>query len=198
MLNSATASVSAALALSITLVACSSSNSTAGSGSKAAEGTGGATAKADGATNLDFDASAADFDCILNGTKVRNFYVKNKLGNEAASLAVADDTSGGTYPVGSLIQLIPTEAMIKRKVGFSPQSNDWEFFSLSVSASGTQILQRGTTAVVNAFNGNCFSCHDQAMPAYDFICEETHGCPPLPFTAAQFTAIRQADPRCGD
>lgn len=185
--------------LSLALGACSSSSSQTGQGGgNATKGSGGATAKVDGATDADFDATAADFDCILNGTKVRNFYVKNKLGNESGSLAVANVTTGGTYPVGSLIQLIPTEAMIKRKVGFSPQSNDWEFFSLSVSASGTQIVQRGTTAVVNAFNGNCFSCHDQAMPQYDFICEETHGCPPLPFTAAQFTAIQQADPRCGD
>ncbi len=148
------------------------------------------------ATGTDFNAQASDFTCIQKGTKIRNFYLTNPLGNLDAAVAVANNAAGGQYPVGTIIQLIPNEAMVKRFKGFSATSDDWEFFSLSTSASGTQILQRGTTAVVNQFGGNCFDCHSKADAKFDLICEETHGCAPLPFTADTIAAVQSADPRC--
>jgi hypothetical protein len=137
-----------------------------------------------------------DFTCILDWPKVRRFRVTNVLGDVDATLAVANSPAGGDYPVGSLIQLIPTEAMVKRAPGFAPQAHDWEFFSLSVSADGTEILERGSDEVVNAFGGNCFDCHAEAEPQWDFVCEQDHGCAPLPLTAEQIEAVQNADPRC--
>jgi hypothetical protein len=149
-----------------------------------------------GGSASDFDPTEADFECIRNWTKVRNFYITNKAGDLAGTLAVANSTSGGRYPVGTVIQLIPSEAMVKRYAGFSPASNDWEFFSLNPTASGTTILKRGTTDVVNQFNGNCFNCHVKAQPQYDFVCEESHGCDPLPLTPAIIAQVQDSDPRC--
>jgi hypothetical protein len=139
---------------------------------------------------------AEDFGCILDWAKVRRFRVTNVLGDVDATLAVANSPSGGDYPVGSLIQLVPTEAMVKRAPGFAPEAHDWEFFSLSVSADGTEILERGTDQVVNAFGGNCFDCHTKAEMQWDFICEQDHGCDPIPLTAEQIDIIQNADPRC--
>jgi hypothetical protein len=86
--------------------------------------------------------------------------------------------------------------MVKRRSGFSPETGDWEFFSLGVSASGTEILDRGTTEVVNQFNGNCFECHAQAEPQWDFVCEQDHGCVPLPIDESTIEMLQQNDPRC--
>jgi hypothetical protein len=139
---------------------------------------------------------AEDFGCILEWPKVRRFRVTNVLGDLDATLAVAESAEGGTYPVGSLLQLVPMEAMLKRAPGFAPQSNDWEFFSLSVAAEGTEILARGADEVVNAFGGNCFGCHSKAEPQWDLICEQGHGCDPLPLTAEQLEGLQNSDPRC--
>lgn len=49
---------------------------------------------------------------------------------------------GAVYPPGSVIQLIPGEAMVKRSKGFSPATHDWEFFELDVSKDGTDIRRR--------------------------------------------------------
>lgn len=152
----------------------------------------------DGATDVvvDFVPQAVDFQCILKGKKVRNFYLLNPLGKLDEAVAVANNPQGGVYPVGTMIQLIPTEAMVKRHAGFAPAANDWEFFSLANDATGTTILQRGSTDVVNQFGGNCFSCHQKAEAKYDLICETTHGCAPLPFGAEVIEAVQSADPRC--
>jgi len=73
-------------------------------------------------------------------THVRQFYVDNLLGNLDATLAVANSTTGGTYPTGTVIQLVPTEAMVKRDKGFNHVIHDWEFFDLDVSKDGTAAL----------------------------------------------------------
>ena len=54
---------------------------------------------------------AKSFRCITEMTHVRQFYVDNLLGNLDATLAVANSATGGPYPPGTIIQLIPTEAM---------------------------------------------------------------------------------------
>ncbi|MGB1700449.1 MAG: hypothetical protein ACPHRO_10875, partial [Nannocystaceae bacterium] len=134
---------------------------------------------------------------LLEWTKVRNYYLTNLRGDLDASLAVANSPTGGIFPPGTLIQLIPTEAMVKRGPGFSATTNDWEFFSLDVSAQGTTILDRGTTDVINQFGGNCLDCHEKAMPQWDFVCEKDHGCDPLPLTDEIIESVQQGDPRCG-
>jgi hypothetical protein len=82
-------------------------------------------------------------------TPVRQFYVDNLQGNLDGTLAVAKAPTGAVYPPGSVIQLIPGEAMVKRDKGFDAATHDWEFFELDVSKDGTQIRRRGTVDVVN-------------------------------------------------
>jgi hypothetical protein len=134
----------------------------------------------DSADNGRIDAKS--FRCITEMTHVRQFYVDNLLRNLEATLAVANSATGGTYPPGSVIQLVPTEAMVKRDKGFNPVTHDWEFFELDVSKDGTEIRKRGFAEVVNRFGGNCFGCHIQARPQWDLVCEMDHGCAPIPVT----------------
>jgi hypothetical protein len=143
----------------------------------------------------DFVAQAGDFRNLHTMTKVRNFYVDNRLGHLDQALAVANSPNGGRYPVGTIIQLVPQEAMVKRQRGFSPATRDWEFFFLSVTPMGTTIEKRGTADVVNRFGGNCASCHQGAAARFDGVCEENHGCAPLPIGPDVFHAIQESDPR---
>ena len=129
-------------------------------------------------------------------TAVRHFFVDNLLGDLAATVAVAESTDGGVYPPGSVVQLVPTEAMVKHPPGVSPATRDWEFFELEVTDEGSSINTRGFSDVVNRFGGNCLGCHIQAEPQYDLICELDHGCDPIPVTREQIAAVQAADPRC--
>jgi hypothetical protein len=138
---------------------------------------------------------AADFHNVNTMTRVRDHFVTNVRGHLAAALAVARSPHGGTYPVGTILQLVPQEAMVKRAPGFSPSTNDWEFFSLDVSSAGTKILSRGGAQVVNRFGGSCASCHGAARSNFDFVCGNDHGCAPLPIGPDVFAALQKADPR---
>jgi hypothetical protein len=143
----------------------------------------------------DYVAEAGDFRNLHTMTKVRGFYLDNRLGHLEEALAVANSPSGGEYPVGTVIQLVPQEAMVKRQKGFSPSTRDWEFFFLSVNEMGTTIERRGTSDVVNRFGGNCASCHQGAAARFDGVCEQNHGCAPLPIGPDVFHAIQESDPR---
>ena len=144
------------------------------------------------------DIDATSFRCITKMTPVRQFYVDNLQGNLDATLAAANSTKGAVYPPGSLIQLIPTEAMVKRDKGFSAATHDWEFFALDVAKDGTKIRARGTVEVVNQFGGNCFGCHAPAAARWDLVCESSHGCAPIRLTRAMSGALQRTDPRCGN
>ncbi len=73
------------------------------------------------------------------------------------------------YPEGAVIvrEKLETEAgspelltaMIKRKKGFNPEANDWEF--LVISGDATKITKREKT-------GACQSCH-KSVSAKDFV-----------------------------
>ena len=144
----------------------------------------------------DVVVDADDFKPLADMTRVRGFFVDNVAGGLEGTLAVANDPGGGAYPVGTVIQLIPQEAMVKRAPGFDPDSNDWEFFTLDVTAAGTTIVTRGGSEVVNRFSGtSCAGCHSAAEPQFDFVCEDDHGCAPLPVGDDVITAIQNADPR---
>ena len=148
------------------------------------------------APDEDFDMRPEDFECLANWTQVRRFRLTNKLGHLDEALAIANDPNGGVYPVWTVIQLVPSEAMVKRRRGFSETTHDWEFFALNTSVAGTKIVTRGGAEVVNAFGGNCLGCHSLAAPQWDLVCEQSHGCDPLPFTAQQIQALQNADVRC--
>jgi len=114
---------------------------------------------------------ATSFRCITKMTAVRQFYVDNLRGDINATLAAANSPTGAVYPPGSVVQLIPGEAMVKRDTGFNAATRDWEFFELDVSKDGTRIRKRGFADVVNRFGGNCFGCHVAARPEWNLICE---------------------------
>lgn len=137
----------------------------------------------------------SSFKCLKSMVKVRHFYVDNFLGNRAATVAVATKDTG-VYPVGSVLQLVPGEVMVKQQKGFSPVTKDWEFFELDVSKEGSKIRKRGFADVVNRFGGNCFACHVKARPEFDLVCELEHGCDPIPITRRMIAAIQETDPRC--
>jgi len=139
---------------------------------------------------------AKSFRCIRSLTPVRHFYVDNLRGDLQGTRAAANSPKGAVYPPGSLIQLVPGEAMVKREKGFNPATRDWEFFELDVSKDGTQIRKRGFADVVNRFGGNCFACHIEARPEWDLVCEMDHGCKPIPLTRAMSGALQRTDPRC--
>jgi len=117
----------------------------------------GTPASPEAATPLQIDAKS--FGCIRDMKQVRHFYLDNFAGNVDATLAVAKSATGGTYPPGTVIQLVPQEAMVKREKGASPETHDWEFFALKISSDGTEIDKRGFSDVAN-FSGKCFSCHE--------------------------------------
>ena len=146
-------------------------------------------------TKLD-NITEETFSCIRDMTKVKHFYVDNLFGDVDATIAVAESTDGGVYPPGSVVQLVPGEVMIKRAKGFNVATKDWEFFELNVSPEGTEINTRGFANVVNKFGGNCFACHVQAKPQFDLVCEDNHGCDPIPINRTMIAALQNTDPRC--
>lgn len=138
------------------------------------------------------------FSCIRDMTPVRHFYVDNLLGNMDGTLAAAHAPEGAMYPVGSVVQLVPTEVMVKRETGTFPATGDWEFFELEVNEQGSTIAKRGFVDVNNRFGGNCFTCHLPAREKWDFICESGHGCEPIPIDHSMTGALQRSDPRCGE
>ncbi len=150
-----------------------------------------------GVEGVQLGIDAASFRCLDEMTKVRHFFVDNLLGNLDATIAVAESVDGGVYPPGSVVQLVPTEAMVKHGPGWNAATRDWEFFELDVTAAGSSIRNRGFVDVVNRFGGNCFACHVKAEARFDLICEQDHGCDPIPVTREAIAEIQQADPRCG-
>ena len=141
------------------------------------------------------DVTEAAFKCLTDLAASGEFFVDNLLGNLDATLEVANSETGGSFPAGSLVTLVPNEAMVKHEEGWNPATNDWEFFLLDVSAEGTEIAQRGGVEVANPA-GSCFGCHQLARAEWDLICGQNHGCAPLPFTREQIRGVQQADPRC--
>ncbi|MBE7214180.1 hypothetical protein MK852_04640 [Shewanella benthica] len=137
------------------------------------------------------------FSCIREMTPVRHFYVDNLLGDIEGTLAAANSPEGAVYPTGSVVQLVPTEVMVKREPGTFMATGDWEFFELEVNESGSTIAKRGFVDVVNRFGGNCFACHAPAKEKWDFICESGHGCEPIPINHKMTGALQRSDPRCG-
>ena len=91
-------------------------------------------------TTINIDEKS--FRCIREMTPVRHFYLDNLLGDIENTLAAANAPEGAKYPVGSVVQLVPTEVMVKRESGTSPATGDWEFFELEVNST-TEVCQKG-------------------------------------------------------
>ncbi len=119
----------------------------------------------------DLDMKLQDFAGIkgLQQPKGRSYRVANPLGHESEALAVASSATGGSFPVGSIVEIQPTEVMVKRRVGFNAPTNDWEFFAIQFAADGKTpktITVRGTQQTA------CFQCHSSLSSLkWDFICQ---------------------------
>lgn len=140
-------------------------------------------------------ANDPTFSCIANGTKVRHTYVSHP---DPAQLKEAvrifeNNVEGAEYPVGTILQMVPGEAMVKRTRAAFPNTSGWEFFALGVTAGGTTITSRGDAASNRA--GTCASCHGAATK-FDYVCERTHGCAPVPLTDEVIARLQASDPRC--
>jgi hypothetical protein len=147
------------------------------------------------ASPASFPISDKSFKCITQMTHVRHFYVDNLAGNLDGTVKVAQAATGN-YPVGSVLQLVPNEVMVKREQGFNATTRDWEFFDLNLSPEGSTIRVRGFQDVNNRFGGNCFTCHVKARAEFDLVCDNNHGCDPIPITRAMSGALQRTDPRC--
>lgn len=147
-----------------------------------------------------FRARARDFRCLLDGVRPagKNFFLfhrsKKKL---AQAVAIAENpTPGQEYPVGTIIQLFPFEAMAKHGGHYNPEGHGWEFFQIGLTAKNrSMILTHGKAEVRNPF-GSCQGCHLTGQaPAFDLICEG-HGAFSIPLSTAQVRAAQLRDPRC--
>ena len=145
----------------------------------------------------DVTVSEKSFTCIRDGHKIRNTYIRNsdpeKL--KEAMRIFQNSVPDKEYPVGTFMQLVPFEVMVKHPREKFPKTNGWEFFALDLSKAGTKIRDRGDN-VVNLSQGvTCLSCHQPAAK-FDFVCEKGHGCAPLPFDDKKIAEIQGTDPRC--
>jgi hypothetical protein len=145
----------------------------------------------------DLVVNEKSFSCLLDLPKVRNTRIQN---TDPAKLREAirifrDSVPDQEYPTGTVLQLIPTEAMVKHERAAFPNTNGWEFFALKVSMDGTTILDRGDKVLNTSLKKPCLECHSLAAK-FDFVCEKGHGCAPIPVTDPQIAAMQSADPRC--
>ena len=149
-----------------------------------------------GATAGDITVTEQSFGCIRDWSKVRNTYIKHadpaKL--KEATRIFKNSVPDREYPVGTFLQLLPNEAMVKHPRETFPSTNGWEFFALDLSAQGTKIRIRGDK-VTNFQGVLCMSCHQPAAK-FDFVCEKGHGCAPVPLDDQKIAELQAADPRC--
>lgn len=145
----------------------------------------------------DLVVSEQTFGCILDWPKIRNTRFKHadpvKL--KEAMRIFRDSVPDKEYPVGTILQLVPFEAMVKHPREKFPSSNGWEFFALEVSEAGTTIRDRGDQVVNLVLGAPCLSCHQPAT-RFDFVCEKGHGCAPLPLDDQMIAEMQRADGRC--
>lgn len=119
----------------------------------------------------DLDMKIEDFASIQGLTQPpgRTYLVANQLGHQSEALAVASSASGGAFPVGSIVEIQPSEVMVKRRKGFNAATNDWEFFAIEFAPDGRtpqRFAVRGTQETA------CFQCHKTvSSPTWDFICQ---------------------------
>lgn len=149
------------------------------------------------ASAQDVGISEQGFGCILDWPKVRNTRFKHtdSVKLKEAMRIFRDSVPDKEYPIGTILQLIPNEAMVKHPREKFPRTNGWEFFALDVSETGTKIRDRGENVVNLSQGATCLSCHQPAA-RFDFVCEKGHGCAPIPFDDQKIGELQRSDPRC--
>ena len=147
-------------------------------------------------------AKPRDFRCLLKGKKVegKNFYIFNRNRarlRKAVAMTETGEIPPSGYPVGTVLQVLPLEAMIKRRPGYNPDGDNWEFVRLKVdpTTAKTTIIADGKGEVANPL-GSCQACHARLAPKFDLVCGFVIGANGLGLTDEQLAAIQAADPRC--
>ena len=150
------------------------------------------------ASAADVTVSEQTFGCIVDWPQVRNTRINHADPKQLAeAMRIFRDSVPNTeYPVGTILQLVPFEAMVKHPREKFPNSNGWEFFALEVSEAGTKIRDRGDNVVNLSLGAPCLSCHQPAAK-FDFVCEKGHGCAPIPFDDQKIAELQRADSCCG-
>jgi hypothetical protein len=145
----------------------------------------------------EFVAQNEDFKCLFAGKQApgTNFFIFHRSRKKLKkALRIAErDRPNKRYPVGTILQVFPFEAMVKRGGKFNREGNGWEWFRLSVRPEGATILARGGPEVTNAA-GSCQTCHEVAKD-FDLVCEG-HGAPGIGFTDEQVRGLQRLEPRC--
>lgn len=146
-------------------------------------------------TSTEFVAQDGDFGCVLHWPTAQNVHFTHRCGeNDVVKRLLEAPSSGMRFPVGTILQAMPMEAMVKRGGGFDPDHGDWEYFVLAPGPAGTKIVQRGTTGPFNV-GGRCTSCHYKADD-HDNVCGMAHQCPPSGVRDVAFVPTLYLDPRC--
>ncbi|GEM_PF-5703768 len=139
------------------------------------------------------DVPAEILACISSGsTKIGRSFIQHPDPAKLAVALKAYEAKSTDYPEGTIVRMIPGEAMVKRTKAAFPQSNGWEYFALAVTPQGTTVKARGYEASNGL--GTCQNCHSGAAKG-DYICA-SGGCTAVPLTDERIVAIQKADPRC--
>jgi hypothetical protein len=149
----------------------------------------------------EFVAEADDFQCLTAGTKApgKHFYISNLKKRKLKKALRKTETGkvGKGYPVGTILQLFPFEAMVKRGGKFNREGHGWEYFQLKITPDGqTEISKRGTAEVIGLTGTSCQNCHEQLAADHDAICEFVIGAEGLGLTEEMITALQAGDVRC--
>ena len=96
---------------------------------------------------------------------------------------------GKDFPKGTILQVFPFEAMVKRGGRFNREGGGWEYFQLRVRSTGTEILARGGPEVANIL-GSCQGCHTKTAPDHDSVCEFAQGADGLHLTDEQVRVLQ--------
>ena len=148
----------------------------------------------------EFVAQAKDFKCLTDGAQApgKLFYIFNKhrrLRTKAVRMTETGKLGKG-YPRGTILQVFPFEAMVKRGGDYNPAGDGWEFFKLHIAPDGqTAIVARGEAEVTN-LAGSCQGCHMRLAAQHDAVCEFVIGAAGLGLTDAQVRALQAGDARC--
>src|SRR5213594_3076823 len=77
----------------------------------------------------EFVATESDFRCLLHGKRVEGhtfvLFNRNHGRLRKAVHLARKGTPGKQYPVGTIVQLFPFEAMVKRAGSFNPDGDGW-------------------------------------------------------------------------
>ena len=147
----------------------------------------------------EFVAQPEDFRCLTDGAQPEGkrfrIFGKKRIVRKALRKTITGKLGKG-YPVGTILQLFPFEAMAKRGGKFNKEGNGWEYFKLKPNPDGTtEILARGTVDVINFANMPFQTCHQRVAADHDSVCEFTVGPEGIGLTDDLVRAL-QADVRC--